>query len=214
MPKTIIVSNRLPVKIQENNGDYTLSPSEGGLATGLGSIYKQQDNIWIGWPGLEVTDDAVQKRITRQLKEQSLFPVFLSQEEISEYYEGFSNEVLWPVFHYYASTYANYKESNWEFYQEVNNKFKQVVLDIAKPGDTIWVHDYQLMLLPSLIRKESPDLSIGFFLHIPFPSYEMFRLIPWRAELMHGLLGADLVGFHTFDDVRHFINASMANRME
>ena len=208
MPKTIIVSNRLPVKISESDGEYILSPSEGGLATGLGSIYKQNDNVWIGWPGLEITDDEHKKKITRQLKEQSLLPVFLSQEEISEYYEGFSNEVLWPVFHYYASTYANYKESNWDFYKEVNEKFKQAVLNVAKPGDTIWVHDYQLMLLPSLIRNEQPDMSIGFFMHIPFPSYEMFRLIPWRAELIHGILGADMIGFHTFDDVRHFINAS------
>ena len=208
MPKTIIVSNRLPVKISESDGEYILSPSEGGLATGLGSIYKQNDNVWIGWPGLEITDDEHKRKITRQLKEQSLLPVFLSQEEISEYYEGFSNEVLWPVFHYYASTYANYKESNWDFYKEVNEKFTQAVLNIAKPGDTIWVHDYQLMLLPSLIRNEQPDLSIGFFMHIPFPSYEMFRLIPWRAELIHGILGADMIGFHTFDDVRHFINAS------
>ena len=208
MSKTIIVSNRLPVKITENDGEYTLSPSEGGLATGLGSIYKQNDNIWIGWPGLEVTEDIKKEKITGQLKEQSLLPVFLSQEEISEYYEGFSNEVLWPVFHYYASTYANYKQSNWDYYQKVNEKFKEAVLNIAEPGDTIWVHDYQLMLLPALIRKEQPDLSIGFFLHIPFPSYEMFRLIPWRAELIHGVLGADLIGFHTFDDVRHFLNAS------
>jgi trehalose 6-phosphate synthase/phosphatase len=209
MPKTIIVSNRLPVKIQENDGEYTLSPSEGGLATGLGSIYKQNDNnIWIGWPGLEITEDNDKQKITRQLKEQSLLPVFLSQEEISEYYEGFSNAVLWPVFHYYASTYANYKESNWDFYKTVNEKFKQTVLDIANPGDTIWIHDYQLMLLPDLIRKQQPDLSIGFFMHIPFPSYEMFRLIPWRTELIRGILGADMIGFHTFDDVRHFINAS------
>jgi trehalose 6-phosphate synthase/phosphatase len=208
MPKTIIVSNRLPVKIHENSGEYSLSPSEGGLATGLGSIYKQNDNIWIGWPGLEITEDEDKQKITRQLKEQRLLPVFLSQEEISEYYEGFSNEVLWPVFHYYASTYANYKESNWDFYKQVNGKFKEAVLDIARPGDTIWVHDYQLMLLPDLIRREQPDISIGFFLHIPFPSYEMFRLIPWRTELIRGVLGADMIGFHTFDDVRHFINAS------
>src|ERR1700712_5133583 len=206
--KTIIVSNRLPVKITENDGEYVLSPSEGGLATGLGSIYKQNDNIWIGWPGLEISDDQHKEKITRQLKEQSLLPVFLTQEEITEYYEGFSNEVLWPVFHYYASTYANYKQSNWDFYRKVNKKFKDAVLAIAKPGDTIWIHDYQLMLLPALIRKEQPDLSIGFFLHIPFPSYEMFRLIPWRAQLIHGILGADLIGFHTFDDVRHFLNAA------
>jgi trehalose 6-phosphate synthase/phosphatase len=208
MSKTIIVSNRLPVKISENDGEYLFSPSEGGLATGLGSIYKQNDNIWIGWPGLEITEDDKKEKITRKLKEQSLLPVFLSQEEISEYYDGFSNDVLWPVFHYYASTYANYKQSNWDFYQKVNEKFKDAVLKIAKPGDTIWVHDYQLMLLPALIRKEQPDLSIGFFLHIPFPSYEMFRLIPWRAELISGVLGADLIGFHTFDDVRHFLNAA------
>jgi trehalose 6-phosphate synthase/phosphatase len=208
MSKTIIISNRLPVKISENDGEYILSPSEGGLATGLGSVYKQNNNLWMGWPGLEITEDAKKEEITRQLKEQSLLPVFLSQEEISEYYEGFANEVLWPVFHYYASTYANYKQSNWDFYQKVNEKFRDEVLKIAEPGDTIWVHDYQLMLLPAMIRKEQPDLSIGFFLHIPFPSYEMFRLIPWRAELIHGVLGADLIGFHTFDDVRHFLNAS------
>jgi len=208
MSKTIIVSNRLPVKITENDGEYVLSPSEGGLATGLGSIYKQNDNIWIGWPGLEITDEKNRTQVTKQLNEQSLRPVFLSQEEISQYYEGFSNEVLWPVFHYYASTYANYKSSNWDYYQQVNLKFRDEILKIAKPGDTIWIHDYQLMLLPLLIRNELPDVSIGFFLHIPFPSYEMFRLIPWRAELLEGVLGADLIGFHTFDDVRHFLNTA------
>ncbi len=208
MSKTIIVSNRLPVKISENNGEYQMSPSEGGLATGLGSVYKQNDNIWIGWPGIEITDEKGRSEVTKELKKLSLLPVFLSQEEISQYYEGFSNAVLWPVFHYYASTYANYEQSNWDYYQKVNEKFKDEVVRVAKPGDTIWIHDYQLLLLPALLRKEMPDISIGFFLHIPFPSYEMFRLIPWRAELLEGVLGADLIGFHTYDDVRHFINAA------
>lgn len=208
MPKTIIVSNRLPVKISEIDGKYQLSPSEGGLATGLGSIYKQDENIWIGWPGIEIIDEENKKKVTKQLGKLSLLPVFLSQEEINQYYEGFSNEVLWPVFHYYASTYANYKQTNWDYYRQVNEKFRDMVLQVANPGDTIWVHDYQLLLLPSLIRNELADISIGFFLHIPFPSYEMFRLIPWRAELMRGVLGADLIGFHTFDDVRHFLNAA------
>lgn len=207
MSKTIIISNRLPVKIFGQNGEYTLEPSEGGLATGLGSIYKQGNNIWIGWPGLEVPENE-QDKITKKLHDLSLFPVYLSQEEINEYYEGFSNEVLWPVFHYYASTYANYKQTNWEFYQQVNQKFCDVVLSIVEPGDTIWIHDYQLLLLAGLIRNEQPELSIGFFLHIPFPSYEMFRLIPWRAELLEGMLGADLIGFHTFDDARHFLSAT------
>lgn len=208
MSKTIIVSNRLPVKITEENEHYVFSPSEGGLATGLGSVYHSGENIWIGWPGLEINDADTQLEVTEDLKKLKLFPVFLNQEEINEYYEGFSNEILWPIFHYYASTYADYKQSNWNFYQQVNEKFKQAVLGVAQPGDTIWIHDYQLLLLPGLIRAEQPDLTIGFFLHIPFPSYEMFRLIPWRTELLEGMLGADLIGFHTYDYVQHFLLAA------
>lgn len=204
--KTIIVSNRLPVKIQENNGEYTSSASEGGLATGLGTIYQEGENVWIGWPGTEISEEK-QPEIIAQLADLSLHPVFLNQQEISEYYEGFSNEILWPIFHYYASTYSNYKQSNWEFYQQVNQKFADEVLKVAQPGDKIWIHDYQLMLLPALIRAEMPDVSIGFFLHIPFPSFQLFHLIPWRTALLEGLLGADLVGFHTFDDVQHFTQA-------
>ncbi|WP_345952360.1 bifunctional alpha,alpha-trehalose-phosphate synthase (UDP-forming)/trehalose-phosphatase [Mucilaginibacter sp. PAMB04168] len=206
MPKVIIVANRLPVKIQESEEGLKLMPSEGGLATGLGSVYKQNDNVWIGWPGQVIAHEQ-QDQVTEQLADLSLMPVYLTQEDISEFYEGFSNEVLWPVFHYYASTYATYNPSNWEYYKSVNEKFKDVVLSIAEPGDTIWVHDYQLLLLPSLIRQARPDVSIGFFLHIPFPSHEMFRLIPWRMELLEGMLGADLIGFHTFDDVRHFLSS-------
>ena len=207
MGKTIIVSNRLPVKISEENGQLTFSPSEGGLATGLGSIYQEGENIWIGWPGLEVNDPERQKEVSDKLQTLKLFPVFLSQEEISQYYEGFSNEILWPIFHYYASTYTNYQQSNWDFYQSVNAKFCQAVISVAEPGDTIWIHDYQLLLLPEMIRSKQGDITIGFFLHIPFPSYEMFRLIPWRTELLEGMLGADLVGFHTYDDVQHFLSA-------
>lgn len=208
MPKTIIVSNRLPIKITKNDNDYQLSASEGGLATGLGSIYKEGNNLWIGWPGVEVAEQEDKDSVSQQLHELSLLPVFLDQQEISEYYEGFSNEVLWPVFHYYASTYAHYKQSNWDFYRAVNQKFCDVITNVAKPGDTIWIHDYQLLLLPAMVRQAMPDVSIGFFLHIPFPSHEMFRLIPWRSELLDGMLGADLLGFHTFDDVRHFLSTA------
>jgi len=204
MPKTIIVSNRLPVKISKSDEGYTFSPSEGGLATGLGSVYKSENNKWIGWPGIEVTQQHDRENITTQLDEMSLVPVFLDQEEINQYYEGFSNDVLWPVFHYYISTYTVYKQSYWEYYNIVNRKFRDAILKIAEPGDVIWIHDYQLLLLPSLVRNELPDVSIGFFLHIPFPSHELFRNIPWRYELLEGLMGADLIGFHTFDDVRHF----------
>lgn len=208
MSKTIIVSNRLPVKISKTDNEYILSTSEGGLATGLGSVYKHGNNKWIGWPGIEITEADDRDKMTAQLDELSLIPVFLEQEEINQYYEGFSNEVLWPIFHYYISTYAVYKQSNWEYYNIVNNKFKDAILKIAEPGDVIWIHDYQLLLLPSMIRNELPDVSIGFFLHIPFPSQEMFRLIPWRYELLEGMLGSDLIGFHTYDDVRHFLGAA------
>lgn len=205
MSKTIIVSNRLPVKITEKDGEYVLNPSEGGLATGLGSIYRQGYNIWIGWPGIEVSEEA-QPQIREQLKELNLMPVYLTQEEINNYYEGFSNEVLWPVFHY-MSVYARYEQVYWDFYYQVNNKFRDVVLQVAEPGDIIWIHDYQLLLLPGLIRSEAADVAIGYFQHIPFPSFELFRLIPWRCELLEGMLGADLLGFHTFDDSHHFLNA-------
>lgn len=204
--KTIIVSNRLPVKISEHNGEYLLSPSEGGLATGLGSVYKKGDNIWIGWPGIEIPEDR-QEEVAAQLAELNLIPVFLSSDEINLYYEGFSNEVLWPVFHYMV-TYAHFEQTYWDYYQSVNEKFKQIVCAHLKEGDTIWVHDYQLLLLPGLVREEQANVTIGFFQHIPFPSYEIFRLIPWREELISGMFGADLLGFHTFDDVRHFMSAA------
>ena len=206
MGKTIIISNRLPVKISESNGQFELRQSEGGLATGLGSIYRQGNNIWIGWPGIEVYSEDQENTIKNQLSEINLSPVFLTQEEINLYYEGFSNETLWPIFHYHP-TYAKYEQSYWDSYKEVNHKFKEAVLQIAEPDDIIWIHDYQLLLLPGLIRTEFPDITIGFFQHIPFPSSELFRLIPWRAEILENMLGADLLGFHTFDDARHFRSA-------
>jgi trehalose 6-phosphate synthase/phosphatase len=204
--KTIIVSNRLPVKIVEKDGAYELSPSEGGLATGLGSIYKTGENVWIGWPGIEVPAER-QQEVTEQLAELNLIPVFLSTEEINQYYEGFSNEVLWPVFHYMV-TYANYEQSYWDFYQRVNKKFCDIIVEHLHEGDTAWIHDYQLLLLPGMVRAQQSHVTIGFFQHIPFPSYEIFRLIPWRHEIIEGIFGADLIGFHTFDDVRHFLSAT------
>lgn len=207
MARTIIVSNRLPVRIVKTNKeelDYV--PSEGGLATGLGSIYKEGDNVWIGWPGYYFKSDEEKQKAQKRLEEQSMLPVFLTQEEIILYYEGFSNETLWPNFHYFNQN-ALYRRSYWESYKKVNEKFAEEILKITAPDDKIWVHDYQLMLVPDLVRQKKPDVSIGFFLHIPFPSFEVFRLLPWRRELLDGMLGSDLVGFHTYDDMRHFLSA-------
>ncbi len=206
MAKTIIVSNRLPVKIQKVNNDLNYQTSEGGLATGLGSIYKEGENVWIGWPGLYVENKSTKEKIVNDLKGNNMRPVFLTEDEIRDYYEGFSNETLWPTFHYF-NNYAIHEQPLWEAYVSVNQKFCKEIIKVAEPGDTIWIHDYQLLILPQLVRYKLPESSIGFFLHIPFPSYEVFRLLPWRKELINGLLGADLIGFHTYDDMRHFLSS-------
>ncbi|MBC6989539.1 bifunctional alpha,alpha-trehalose-phosphate synthase (UDP-forming)/trehalose-phosphatase [Hymenobacter sp. BT491] len=206
MSRTIIVSNRLPTKVQRTASGLSFTPSEGGLATGLGSIYKSDDNVWVGWPGLSIEGEDEQQHVVEQLHADSMRPVFLTDAEIKGFYEGFSNETLWPTFHYF-SQYAVYDLTQWETYRAVNEKFCHAVLELAGPDDTIWVHDYQLLLLPQMLRKARPESSIGFFLHIPFPSYELLRVIPWSKELLEGMLGADLIGFHTFGYMRHFLSA-------
>ncbi len=208
MAKTIIVSNRLPIKISRNEKkQLEYQTSAGGLATGLGSIYKEGNNLWIGWPGLVSKKKEEKKEITKHIGKESMFPIFLTEDDIRDFYEGFSNETLWPNFHYFTQ-YAIYEPRLWEAYKRVNRKFADEILKKAEPGDTLWIHDYQLMLVPGMLREAQPDLSIGFFLHIPFPSYEIFRLLPWRRELLNGVLGSDLVGFHTYDDMRHFLSSA------
>jgi len=204
--KTVIISNRLPVKIIEKDNEYIFTPSEGGLATGLGDVYKTGNSIWIGWPGIEVPEER-QQEVIDKLSDLNLYPVFLTQDEINLYYEGFSNEVLWPVFHYLV-TYAHYEQSYWDCYKSVNEKFAAAALKVLSKKDKIWIQDYQLLLLSGILRDKLPESTIGFFQHIPFPSYEIFRLIPWRVELLNGMLGADLIGFHTYDDVRHFLSTA------
>ncbi|MCZ6521377.1 MAG: trehalose-6-phosphate synthase, partial [Bacteroidetes bacterium] len=206
MGKTIIVSNRLPIKIERENEILAYRSSEGGLATGLSSVYKKGGNLWVGWPGMYLGDKKEKKEVLKKLRKKNMQPVFLTEEEIRDYYDGFSNETLWPNFHYF-NQYAIYKESLWEAYQKVNHKFFEEILKVAEPNDTIWVHDYQLLVLPKLVREKFPKISMGFFLHIPFPSYESFRLLPWRKEILNGMLGADLIGFHTYDDMRHFLSS-------
>ncbi|MFZ4861731.1 bifunctional alpha,alpha-trehalose-phosphate synthase (UDP-forming)/trehalose-phosphatase [Sphingobacterium sp. Mn56C] len=202
--RTIIISNRLPIRIERHNNDLICIPSEGGLATGLGSVYKLNGNVWVGWPGIVPNDEAEAEQITALLKPHNLVPIFLTEEEIQGYYEGFSNEILWPIFHYRPS-YAQYNSSYWELYQQVNEKFAAVAHSLnLTSADNIWIHDYQLMLLPQMIRNYAPASSIGYFQHIPFPADEVFRNIPWKDELLKGVLGADLIGFHTYNDTLHF----------
>ena len=207
MGKTIIVSNRLPVSLRLKQGKMEFRPSAGGLATGLGSIYKEGENIWIGWPGNDVASSDQREEIVQELKALKMAPVFLSKKDITEFYEGFSNETIWPAFHYFTQ-YINYDATHWAAYVRVNKKFCEAILEHARPDDTIWVHDYQLLLLPGMLRERLPNATIAFFQHIPFPSYEIIRMLPWRREILEGMVGADLIGFHTYDDMRHFLSAA------
>lgn len=208
MNKTVIVSNRLPVDLKYVDDNLVAKSSSGGLATGMKSVHSEGNGIWIGWSGLANEDmsDIQKLEVDAALANEKCVAVPLSHTDIDNYYYGFSNTALWPLFHYFQA-YTEFELSHWESYVEVNQKFADVVLENVNDGDTVWVHDYQLLLLPELLRKKNPTLTIGFFLHIPYPSYELFRTCPWRNELLQGMLGADLIGFHTYDYARHFISS-------
>jgi len=204
--KIVIIANRLPVKIERSDEGFTIERSEGGLATGLGSLETEAEKYWVGWPGIHTDDETERLQITEKLHELNYHPVFLSDEQISNYYEGYSNSTIWPLCHYFFS-YIEYKAEYWAAYREVNALFSRESLPFIENDDIVWIQDYQLMLLPKLIRDKKPATSIGYFHHIPFPSYELFRVLPEREEVLEGLLGADLIGFHTHDYMRHFISA-------
>ena len=209
MGKLIIVSNRLPVTVLKKKSKFSFQPSVGGLVTGVSSLDMSQEQIWIGWPGITLSGYSTKSdsiELKEKLSKQNYHPVFLKRNDFENYYRGFCNEIIWPLFHYFVQ-YANYEKSYWDSYKRVNEAFSQEVLEVANDDDIIWIHDYHLMLLPELIRKKMPKVKIGFFLHIPFPSSEIFRLIPWCGEILEGLLGADLIGFHTFDYARHFLES-------
>lgn len=208
MNRLLIVSNRLPISISRKNGDIHLQRSVGGLATGVGSFYKSYESLWIGWPGINVQkkQDDERDRIVDVLQKEQCHPVFLSPYDIKHYYDGFCNNTLWPLLHYF-NHFAEYNPKTWQVYQRVNEKFCDAVMEVVRPDDIIWVHDYHLMLLPQMLRERLPDAEIGYFHHIPFPSYEVFRHLPWRKEILSGLLGADLIGFHTYGYVRHFLSS-------
>lgn len=208
MGKTIIISNRLPVQLQISNGEITAIPSVGGLATGMKSVHTGGDSLWIGWSGLtdEEIPEELAPKIDKALAKHGSSKVNLNSNEVDGFYYGFSNRTIWPLFHYFLE-YSEFELDSWNIYKDVNQKFADAILEKANDDDTIWVHDYQLMLVPQMVRKERPNISIGFFLHIPFPSYEIFRTLPWREEVLNGLLGSDLIGFHTYDYERHFLSS-------
>jgi len=208
MGRLLVVANRLPFNISRRAGKLHFRPSPGGLAVGLSSLPESCERLWMGWPGItsEKLSAEDKEQIRKRLAAENCHPIFLSRRQIERYYQGFCNKTIWPLFHYFAMR-TLYKERFWKAYKQVNQIFCDEMMEIIKPGDRIWVHDYQLMLLPQLLRERLPDSEIGFFLHVPWPSSEVFRLLPWREEILNGLLGADLIGFHTYDYVRHFLSS-------
>jgi len=207
MGRLIVVANRLPVSVSKREGEFQVRQSPGGLAVGLASLPEDLERLWMGWPG--ISSERLKPEDKEYLREElgtgGCTPVFLSQRQIDQYYLGFCNKTIWPLFHYFAARTV-FEPVFWKAYKQVNHLFCDELVKIARPGDTVWVHDFQWLLLPRLLRDKIPDVDIGFFLHIPWPSFELFRLLPWREDILYGLLGANLVGFHSYDYVRHFLS--------
>jgi trehalose 6-phosphate synthase/phosphatase len=213
--RLVIVSNRLPVTVVMHGGNVGLREAVGGLATAIKSFLRASEGgralgfsevLWVGWSGVKA--EAETAEVKKRLREVGLVPVSLTGEEVNLFYEGFCNATLWPLFHGFT-VYTVFEAKFWDAYVRVNQKFAEVVSSLTEPGDFVWVHDYHLMLLPAMLRDASPELAVGFFLHIPFPPAEIYQLLPpsWRAAVLDGVLGADLVGFHVHEYVNNFLRA-------
>jgi trehalose 6-phosphate synthase len=196
----IVVANRLPVDLERApDGTQRWKHSPGGLVSALEPFLRSRSGAWVGWPGIadvdvdEFTDEGLR-----------LVPVTLSSTDVRDYYEGFSNATLWPLYHDVVEAPV-FDRAWWDSYVKVNHRFAEATAAIAEPGATVWIQDYQLQLVPALLREQRPDLRIGFFLHIPFPPVELFMQLPWRTDIVRGLLGADLVGFHRPGGAQNFL---------
>ena len=196
----IVVANRLPVDLERlPDGTQRWKHSPGGLVSALAPFLRSHSGAWVGWPG--VADVEVEEFTEDGLR---LHPVSLTAAEMRDYYEGFSNATLWPLYHDVVAP-PEFDRGWWDSYVKVNHRFADACAQVAAQGATVWVQDYQLQLVPAILREQRPDLRIGFFLHIPFPPTELFMQLPWRAEIVRGLLGADLVGFHRPGGAQNFL---------
>jgi trehalose 6-phosphate synthase len=210
--RLVLLANRLPVGLNQGRDGWNARTSTGGLVTALGPVLKNRGGLWIGWPGV-IDADETELRDALSLGSRSagfeLKAVHLTANEIERYYYGFSNEIIWPLFHDLQS-HCNFDPSFWRGYLDVNRKFAEVVLKSTDPSDYIWVHDYHLMNVAKELRVDGTGRRVGFFLHIPFPSLDIFLKLPWRFEILHALLTYDLVGFQTLRDRRNFLQCIRA----
>ena len=196
----VVVANRLPVDMERlPDGTQRWKASPGGLVTALEPFLRVHRGAWVGWPGVpDVEVEPIED------DDMTLHPVSLSADEVADYYEGFSNATLWPLYHDVVAPPVFHRHW-WNAYREVNERFAAATAKVAGENATVWVQDYQLQLVPRMLRELRSDLQIGFFLHIPFPPVELFLQLPWRTELIRGLLGADLVGFHLPGGAQNFM---------
>jgi trehalose 6-phosphate synthase len=198
----VVAANRLPVdRVVEEDGSTSWRTSPGGLVTAMESVMQNRDGAWVGWSG-----DPGDPPEPFAEDGMHLFPIGLSEQEVRDYYEGFSNDTLWPIYHDVIVP-ATFHRAWWHAYRRVNERFAEQVAQVAAEGATVWVHDYQLQLVPALVRRLRPDVRIGWFNHIPFPPVELFAQLPWRRSLVLGLLGADFLGFQRTADAENFLRA-------
>ncbi|KAJ3130702.1 Trehalose-6-P synthase/phosphatase complex synthase subunit [Physocladia obscura] len=214
--RLLLVSNRLPITVTPTpNGDFDFVASSGGLVAGISGLAARMPFVWAGWPGIPVTQNSQSHVQEKLMNLHSAIPVFLPDVLVRDYYQGFCNRILWPLFHYHPSE-LSFNAKHWKAYQTANNLFADALLPHIQPGDIIWIHDFHLMILPALLKEKlsksmSPEkletIRIGFFLHTPFPSSEVYRILPARKDILRGLLEADCIGFQTYDYARHFMSS-------
>ena len=200
MAKLIMVSNRLPVVF---GADGTVTRTAGGLVSALQGADLDCEQVWVGWTGAADEDLESPEVVRASARREGFVPVFLNRDDVAGFYEGYANATLWPLLHYMVER-ATFSKDWWDAYQRVNRKFADAIMEVADEGDLVWIHDYHLFLLPAMLRGEKKSLRVGFFLHTPFCTSEIFRVLPERVPLLEGVLGADVIGFHTYNYLRHF----------
>ncbi|HYG64546.1 MAG TPA: trehalose-6-phosphate synthase [Thermoanaerobaculia bacterium] len=205
--RLLVVSNRLPIVLQRKDSNWILKPGSGGLVSALAPVLSHRGGRWIGWPGMALEKGGAWKEVLAEgYRERGyeLVPVLLGEEEVKGFYEGFSNAILWPLFHDLVGR-CDFEPSFWYSYLDVNRKFAECVLEHSDDDDFVWVQDYQLIHVAQFVREKAEQRRIGFFLHIPFPPYDIFLKLPWRGQILAAMLDYDLIGFQTQRDTRNFL---------